>query len=121
MLFDQDWLTKAKLIRCSAPLPEGLDNPVLEKLLQVAPYPEPLKEDTGEDNTGGYGTPTLPILTDGASVSMKEDDQRRKRIVPGDSEAEASKWEKKSPTEGPTLGGAFAAQSPRGDQLSSES
>ena len=25
--FDQDWLTKAKLIRCSAPLPEGLDNP----------------------------------------------------------------------------------------------
>ena len=32
-LFDQDWLTKAKLIRCSAPLPEGLKNPVLEKML----------------------------------------------------------------------------------------
>ena len=108
------------MIRCSAPLPEGLENPVLEKMLQVAPYPEPLKEDTGEDNTGGRGPPTLPILTEGASVSMKEDDQKRKRTAPGDSEAEASKWEKKSPTEGPASGGALAAQSPRGDQPSNE-
>ena len=121
MLFDQDWLTKAKLIRCSAPLPEGLENPVLEKMLQTAPCPEPLKEDTVEDNAGGRGPPTLPILAEGASVSMKEDDQKRKRTAPGDSEAEASKREKKSPTEGPTLGGAFAAQSPRGDQFSSKS
>ena len=52
---------------------------------------------------------------------MKEDDQKRKRTAPGELEAEASKREKKSPTEGPTLGGAFAAQSPRGDQFSSES
>ena len=103
------------------PLPEGLDNPVLEKMLQVAPCPKPSKEDTGEDNTGGCGPPTLPILTEGASVSMKEDDQKRKRTVLGDSEAEASKREKKSPTEGPTLGGAVAAQSPRGDQFSHES
>ena len=102
------------MIRCSAPLPKGLDNLVLEKMLQVAPCPEPLKEDTGEDNTGGRGPPMLPILTEGASVSMKEDDRRSKRTAPGDSEAEASKWEKKSPTEGPTLGGAFAAQSSRG-------
>ena len=109
------------MIRCSAPLPQGLDNLVLEKMLQVAPCPEPLKEDTGEDNTGGHGPPTLPTLTEGASVSMKEDDQKRKRIAPGDSEAEASKREKKSPTEGPTLGGAVAAQSPWGDQFSRES
>ena len=52
---------------------------------------------------------------------MKEDDRRMKRTVPGDSEAEASKREKKSPTEGPTLGGDVAAQSPRGDQFSRES
>ena len=103
------------------PLPEGLDNLVLEKMLQVTPYPEPLKEDTGEDNTGGRGPPTLPILTEGASVSMKEDDQKRKRTAPGDSEAEASKREKKSPTEGLALGGTVAAQSPRGDQFSRES
>ena len=109
------------MIRCSAPLPEGLDNPVLEKMLQVAPCPEPSKEDTGEDNTGGRRPPTLPILTEGASISMKEDDRRRKRTAPRDSDAEASKWEKKSPTEGPTLGGAVAAQSPWGDQPSNES
>ena len=109
------------MIRCLAPLPEGLENPVLEKMLQTAPCPEPLKEDTVEDNTGGRGPPTLPILTEGASVSMKEDDRRRKRTTPGDSEAEAPKREKKSPTGGPTLGGAVAAQSPRGDQFSRES
>ena len=103
MLFDQDWLTKAKLIRCSGPLPEGLENPVLEKMLQTAPCPEPLKEDTGKDNTGGRGPPMLPILTEGASVSMKEDDQKWKRTAPGDSEAESYKREKKSPTEGPTV------------------
>ena len=74
-----------------------------------------------EDNAGRRGPPTLPILAEGASVSMKEDDQKRKRTAPGDLEAEASKREKKFPTEGPTLGGAFAAQSPRGDQFSSES
>ena len=74
-----------------------------------------------EDNTGGRGPPTLPILTEGAGVPMKEDDRKRKRTALGDSEAEASEREKKSPTEGPTLGGAAAAQSPRGDQFSSES
>ena len=103
------------------PLPEGLENPELEKMLQTAPCPEPLKEDTVEDNAGGCGPPTLPILAEGASVSMKEDDQKRKRTTPGDSEAEASKREKKSPTEGPTLGAAVAAQSPWGDQFSRES
>ena len=74
-----------------------------------------------EDNAGGREPPKLPILAEGVSVSMKEDDQKRKRTVPGDSEAEASKREKKSPTEGPTLGGAVAAQSPWGDQFSRES
>ena len=109
------------MIRCSAPLPEGLENPVLEKMLQTAPCLEPLKEDTAEDNAGGCGPPMLPILAEGASVSMKEDDQKRKWTVPEDSEAEASKREKKSPTEGPTLGAIVAAQSPRGDQFSRES
>ena len=77
--------------------------------------------DTVEGNAGGRRPPTLPILAEGASVFMKEEDQKRKRTAPGDSEAEASKREKKSPTEGPTLGGAIAAQSPRGDQFSHES
>ena len=97
------------MIRCLAPLPEGLDNPVLEKMLQVAPCLETLREDTGEDNTGGRGPPTLPILTEGMSISMKEDNRGRKRTTSEDPEAEASKQEKKSPTEGPASGGAFAA------------
>ena len=103
------------------PLPEGLENPVLEKMLQTAPCPEPLKEDTMEDNAGGRGPPTLPILAEGASVSMKADGLKRKRTAPGNSEAEAPKREKKSSTGGPTLGGPAAAQSPRGDQFSRES
>ena len=93
----------------------------MEKMLQTAPCPDPLKEDTVEDNVGGRGPPTLPILADGASVSMKDDDQKRTRTAPGDSEAETSKRGKKSPTKGPTSGGAVAAQSPRGDQFSHES
>ena len=46
-LFDQDWIAKAKMIRCSAPLPEGLDNSVLEKMLELAPCLVPAKEDEG--------------------------------------------------------------------------
>ena len=46
-LFDKDWITKAKMIRCSAPLPEGLDNPVLDKMLEPVPYLVPSKEDEG--------------------------------------------------------------------------
>ena len=109
------------MIRCLAPLPEGLENPVLEKMLEVAPCPEPSKEDTGGDNTGGRGPPSLPVPTEGMSVSTKEDNRGRKRTASEDPEAEASKREKKSPTEGPASGGAFAAQSPRGDQPSNES
>ena len=48
------------------------------------------------------------------SVSMNEDNRGRKRTASEDPEAEASKREKKSPTEGPASGGAFAAESPRG-------
>ena len=74
-----------------------------------------------EDNAGGRGPPTLPILTEGASVSVKEDERKRKRTAPGNSEAKVSKREKKSSTGGPTMGGVAAAQSPRGDQFSRES
>ena len=108
------------MIRCSAPLPEGLDNPVLEKMLELAPCPEPSKEDTGGNNMGGCGPPSLPVPTEGMSASMKEDNRGRKRNASEDPEAKASKREKKSPTEGPALGGALAAQSPCWDQPSNE-
>ena len=70
---------------------------------------------------GGRGPPLLPVPTEGMSVSMKEDNRGRKRTASEDPEVKASKREKKSPTEGPASGGAFAAQSPRGDQPSNES
>ena len=129
MLFDQDWLTKAKLIRCLAPLPEGLENPVLEKMLELAPCPEPSKEDKGGNNEGKGGPPSLPIPTEGMSASVKENNQGeesdplslrgRKRTASEDPETKASKREK-SLAEGPALEGAFAAQSPREDQPSNE-
>ena len=112
------------MIRCLAPLPEGLENPVLEKMLELAPCPEPSKEDTGGNNTRRRGPPSPPVPTEGMSASIREDNQGedsdllslrgRKRTTSKDPETEASKWEKKSPTEGPASGGALAAQSPRG-------
>ena len=74
----------------------------------------------GGDNIGGRGAPLLPVPTEGMSTSIKEDNRGRKRTASEDSEAEASKREKKSPTEGPASGGALAAQSPRGDQPSNK-
>ena len=105
------------MIRCSAPLPKGLENPVLEKMLELAPCPEPSKEDTGGNNMGESGAPSLPIPTEGMSASIREDYQGEDSEDPG---TEASKRENKSPTEGPASGGALAAQSPRGDQPSNE-
>ena len=118
------------MIRCSAPLPEGLENPVLEKMLELAPCLEPSKEDKGGNNEGERGPPSLPIPTEGTSASVREDNRGeesdipsprgRKRTTSEDPETKVSKREKKSPPEGPTLEGALAAQSPRGDQPSNK-
>ena len=69
---------------------------------------------------GGSGPPSLPVPTEGMSASIKEDNRGRKRTAFEDPEAEASKREKKYPTEGPASGGALAAQSPHRDQPSNE-
>ena len=63
------------MIRCSAPLPKGLDNPVLDKMLESAPYPVPSKEDKGGNNEVESGPPSLPIPTEGMSASVREDNQ----------------------------------------------
>ena len=118
------------MIRCSPPLPEGLENLVLEKMLKLAACPEPSQEDKGGNKGGESGPPPLPIPTEGTGASMREDNQGeesgilsprgRKRTTPEDPETKVSKREKKSPPEGPASEGAFAAQSPRGDQPSNE-
>ena len=118
------------MIRCSAPLPEGLDNPVLEKMLEPAPCLVPSKEDEGGNKEGESGPPPLPIPTEGMSVSVREDNpgeesdiltpRGRKRTTSKDPETKVSKREKKFPPEGPALEGTLSAQSPRGDQPSNE-
>ena len=118
------------MIRCSAPLPEGLDNPVLEKMLEPAPCLVPSKEDEGEDKEGESGPPSLPTPTEGTSTSVREDNRGeesdilsprgRKRTTSEDPETKVSKREKKSPPEGTTSEGIPAAQCPRGDQPSIE-
>lgn len=117
-------------MRCSAPLQEGLENPVLEKMLELAPCPEPSQEDKGGNKRGESGPPPLPIPTEGTGASVREDNQGeessilsprgRKRTTPEDSETKVSKREKKSPREGPALEGALTAQSPLGDLPSNE-
>ena len=36
----QEWIAKAKLIRCPAPLPETTPDPLLTRMLEVAPLEE---------------------------------------------------------------------------------
>ena len=118
------------MIRCSAPLPKGLDNPVLEKMLEPAPCLVPSKEDEGGNKEGEIGPPPLPIPTEGMSASMREDNlgeesdflspRGRKRTTSEDPETKVSKRENKSPPEGLASEGALAAQCPRRDQPSNE-
>ena len=118
------------MIRCSAPLPEGLDNLVLEKMLEPTPCLVPSKEDEGGNKEGESGPPSLHIPIEGMSASTREDNQGeesdipsprgRKRTTSEDPETKVSKREKKSPPEGPASEGILVAQCPRGDQPSTE-
>ena len=63
------------MIRCSAPLPDGMANPVLDRMLELVPYQVPSKEDKGGNNEGESGPPPLPIPTEGTSASMREDNR----------------------------------------------
>ena len=109
------------MIRSLAPLPEDLEKSGIGEDARGRTLPEALEGRYRGDNTGGCGPPSPPIPTEGTSVSTKEDDRGRKRTTSEDLEAEASKQEKKSPTEGPASGGAFSAQRPQGDLPSNES
>ena len=118
------------MICCSAPLPESLDNPVLEKMLEPAPCPVPSKEDEGGNREGQSAPPSLPVPTEGTSASVREDNQGkesdipsprgRKRTTSDDPETKVSKREKKSLPEGPASEGVLAVQCPRGDQPSTK-
>ena len=89
------------MIRCSAPLPEGSPDPVLARMLELAPYQAPSGEDKGRNKEAKSGPHALLIQTGGISVSAKEDNreeeskilspQGRKRTASEDLETRVSK------------------------------
>ena len=115
---------------CSAPLPEGLANPILDRMLEPAPYQAPSGKDIGGNTEAESGPCSLFIQTGGISASAKEDNQGeeseipsphgRKKTTSEDPETKVSKRGKKSSLEGPASEGTLAAQCPQGDQTSTE-
>ena len=103
---------KAKLIKCPAPLPETTLDPVLTRMLEVAPLDE--GERGNKEATpfakeavrkGGIENPSI---------------QGKKRTASEDPETMALKRGKKSSPEGPVLGDTSAELCPQGDQPSIE-
>ena len=93
------------MIRCPAPLPEGAPDPVLARMLELAPYQAPSGEDKGSNKEAKSEPHSLFIQTGGISASAKEDHrggeskipspQGRKRIASEDLEVMVSKQGKK--------------------------
>ena len=109
---EHEWIAKAKLIRCPAPLPETTPDPVLTKMLAAAP----LKE--GEGGNRGATASVKEAFEKGGIENPSL--QGEKRTASEDPEAKASKRGKKSSSEGPAPGEAPAALCPQGDQPSTE-
>ena len=118
------------MIRCSAPLPEGSPDPVLARMLELAPYQAPSREGKGRNKEAESEPHLLFIQTGGISASSKEDNrgeeskipspQGRKRIASEDLEVMVSKRGKNPLSKGPTPEGTLAAQCPQRDQPSTE-
>ena len=105
-------MAKAKLIRCPAPLPETVPNPMLTRMLEVAPLAE------GEEGTQGATASTKEAVRKGRIENSP--DQGKKRTASEDPEVITSKWGKKSLPEGSAPENAPAESPPKGDPLSSE-
>src|SRR4051812_43549795 len=107
----QEWIAKAKLIRCPAPLPETRLDPVLVRMLEVVP----LEGKKGEDK-GTTASSKEAIPKGGINNSSSKG---KKRAASDDPETVASKRGKESLSEGPTPGSPSAGLNPQRDQLSS--
>ena len=81
-VFDQDWITKVKMIRCTVPLPEGSANPVLARMLEPTPYQAPSREDEGGNKEAESRPHTSCNQTGGISASAKEDNQGEESEIP---------------------------------------
>ena len=108
----QEWIAQEKLIRCPSPLPETTPDPVLVKMLEVAPSEE------GEGEHKGTTTSAKEAFSKGGIESPSF--QGEKRTASEDPEAKASKRGKKSSPEGPAPGEAPASLSPLRNQPSNE-
>ena len=84
----QEWIAQAKLIQCPAPLLETTQDPVLIKMLEVAPSEE------GEGGHRGTTTSAKEAFSKGGIESPSF--QGEKRTTSEDPEAKASKRGKKS-------------------------
>ena len=126
----RDWIRKAKMIKCLAPLPEGSPDPVLARMLELAPYQASSGEDKGRNKEAESRPHLLLIQTGGISVLAKEDNQGeesripslqgRKRTASEDLETRVSKRGKKPSPGGPAPEGILTVQCPQGDQPSTE-
>ena len=126
----QDWIRKAKMIRCSATLPEGSPDPVLARMLEHALYQVPSGEDKGRNKEAESGPHALLIQTGGISLSAKEDNrgeeskipspQGRKKTASEDLETMVSKQGKKPSPGGLALEGFLTAKCLQVGQPSTE-
>ena len=118
------------MIRCSAPPPEGSPDPVLARMLELAPYQAPSGEDKRRNKEAESEPHSLFIQTGGISASAKEDNrgeeseipspQGRKRTASEDLETMVSKRGKKSLPGGPDSTGILTAQCRQRGQPSTE-
>ena len=104
--FKQEWIAKAKLIRCPAPLPETTPGAVIVRMLEVVPS----KESEGGDKEAIASSKKV-VRKGGIENSSP---QGKKRTASDDPETMGSKRGKKSSSEGPAPGGASVALRPQG-------
>ena len=105
-------MAKAKLIRCPAPLPETVPNPMLTRMLEVALLAE------GKGGNQGATASTKEAVRKGGIENSSN--LGKKRSASEDPEGMTSEGGKKSSSEDPAPETATAALCPQGDQLSSE-
>jgi len=97
-----------KAYQVSGPLPETTPDPVLTRMLEIAP-----SEEGEEGNQEATASAKEAVRKGGIENSPN---QGKKRTTSEDPEAMASKRGKKSSSEGPTPGDTLAELCPQGDQ-----
>ena len=112
LFLEREWIAKAKLIRCPAPLPKTTPDPVLTRMLEVAP---------SEESEGGNKEATTSAKEAVSKGGIENPSiQGKKRTASEDPETMVSKRGQKSSSEGPAPRDASAALCPQGDQPSTE-